>query len=331
MCRAVGHAHRRGVVHGRLAPSAIDVGEAGEIRVGRWDDAVVTDGDASAPSAADHDVAAAAAHAAASAPSAADHDVAAAAHAAAAAPDVAAPHAAAAAHDVAALHALLATVLAAERDSAPELAELLAPDAAAPDATALARRVTDYLDGERDQALRADLARELTAAARAALADAGPDRERALALARRALALDPSLDDAAGIVARLLVELPDPLPPAAQAAIVASDQRVLRRLGTGFIGAFGAFFAYVPLMVLQGVRDPTMVIAIAVASGLMLAWAIQWRVRGPHVFTWPPMVGAALVLTLYARTYGPFVNAPPRPRSRPWLPCSSPSGRAPRW
>jgi hypothetical protein len=173
----------------------------------------------------------------------------------------------------------------------------------------VAAAIGEFLDGERGLALRRQRARELLAAAERAMARPG-ERDLALTQSRQALALDPDSDRAAALVARLLLERPTPLPAAAQAAIDASDSQVMRQLGIGLIGAFAAFTAYVPIMLAQGVRAPATVIAIAVVAAAMLGWAVRWRWRGPHVFTWPPMIGAAAVLFLYTRTYGPFVNAP---------------------
>ena len=272
VARTLAAVHGRGVHHHALRPGVVRVGESGDVRVTGWSHAAVADP----------------------------------VLAAGLGPAPATP----AAHDDAALIALLDLALGDDRDLAPELAELTAAGTP-PDAAALAAAITDYQDGVRDHALRAERGRALMADAERALAAAGgPDEERALALARRALALDPTLEAASTLVARLLVELPDPLPPAAHAAIARSDQQVMRQLGIGFIGAFGAFTAYVPIMLTQEVRSWPTFIAIAIATTTMLAWAIRWRARGPHVFSWAPMVGAAVVLTLYARTYGPFVNAP---------------------
>jgi len=122
----------------------------------------------------------------------------------------------------------------------------------------------------------------------------------------------PSASDTLRVhaVARLMLEVPDPLPPEAVAAADRSDQHVIREIGGGVIAAFAAFLLYVPIMLAQGVRDPLTVAAIAVVSATMLAWAWRWRAVGPHVFAWTPMLGAALVLALYTRTLGPFINAP---------------------
>lgn len=276
VCRAIAFVHRRGVVHGNLGASCVDVGEAGDPAIGGWDDAVVAGeilGPELGPSRA-------------SPPPTAERDR-------------------------FALVELLGVVLGRDRDAAPELTALVDSTADPLDAAGLARRVRAYLDGERNLAMRARMAHQLATTAAGALNLGGvAARGRALGLARQALALDPDNDQAAAITARLMVEVPEPRPLAAEQALHASDELVMRQLGIGFIAAFGAFFAYVPLMLAQGVRSWPAFAALAVTTTLMLAWSIRWRLRGPHVVTWPPVIGAAVVLTLYSRTYGPFINAP---------------------
>ncbi len=276
IARVVAHAHRRGVIHGRLRAQAIEIGEGGEVRVGDWCAARVADGSRIARALAT----------AASLPGPAPTE----------------------ADDLAALGALLDDAIG--DDPVPELEGLAARTrtASSPTAAEIVRELTQFLDGARSAQLRQRSAAAHLADARGHLA-AG-DRGAALADARRALALAPDRADAAAIVARLVLEVPHPLPAAAAAALRTSDEQVIRAMGTAVIAAFAAFAVYVPLMFLQGVRDPTTVIAVGAMTALMLGWAIRWRTVGPHVFSWPAMLGAAMVLTLYARVMGPFVNAP---------------------
>jgi hypothetical protein len=280
VCRVIAHAHRHGVVHGRLRPDCVEVGSGGDVRVTDWGTAIVR-GEALVLPPGVRD-----------ARSAVLGD-------------------ATEADDVAALVALLAIAIGDDRALVPELAPG-AGDPGAPGAADLARRILQFLDGERNLELRAGMAARHVAAARAAL-DAGPaiaDRARALREARTALALTPGDRTAAALVARLLLEVPHPLPAAAQVAIDRSDHEVIREMGSALLAAFAAFLLYVPLMVVQGIHDVGVVAGITVMASLMVAWAAHWRAVGPRVFSWPAMLGAATVLTLYARTMGPFVNAP---------------------
>jgi hypothetical protein len=298
--RIVAHAHRHGVVHGRLGAGCVEVGAGGEVRVGDWGAAVVRGEQLVLPlGVRDRGPESA---------GATESD------------------------DVAALLGLLALAIGDDRAVAPELAP--GTSLGAPTAAGLARRILQFLDGERNLELRASVAARHVASARAAL-EAGPaaDRARALREARAALALTPGDPTAAAIVARLMIEVPDPLPAAAQIALDRSDPRlmievpdplpaaaqialdrsdheVIREMGSALIAAFAAFLLYVPLMVAQGIHDVGVVAGITVMASLMVAWAARWRAVGPRVFSWPAMLGAAAILTLYARTMGPFVNAP---------------------
>jgi hypothetical protein len=275
VCRVIGHAHRHGVIHGHLVASAIEIGEIGEVTVGDW-------------------------HLATRAPDE---------------PGAAGPAGAAvtARDDVLALLALLAAVLGDDHHAVPELG-LLASEpgglGAITSADDITRAIDRFLDGERNPELRARAALRHVELAHAAVARGRIGFATALIEARRALALDPADARAAAIVGRLMVEVPEPLPPSARRAIEHSDQQVIRDMGIGVIAAFSAFLAYVGIMLVQGVRSPGTVIAIAAMTAIMLRWAIRWRVAGPHVFSWPAMLGTAAVLTLYTRTMGPFINAP---------------------
>src|SRR5439155_9115738 len=105
-------------------------------------------------------------------------------------------------------------------DSPPELdaicvhATQLDPAARMPSARALGDAVQAYLDGDRDLAMRRELARGLVGEARAALARGDDEAERkiALAAAGRALALDPTLTEAAAVVTDIMLRPPTRVP-----------------------------------------------------------------------------------------------------------------------
>ncbi|MGN6110070.1 MAG: serine/threonine-protein kinase, partial [Kofleriaceae bacterium] len=119
------------------------------------------------------------------------------------------------------------------RDIPPEL------DALCVQATALDReqrvatarelgdRVHRFLDGDRDVALRRQLARGHLERATAAFAAGDTDelRREAMREAAAALALDPALGDAAALVGRLMLEPPRVTPREVEAAIAEDDIR----------------------------------------------------------------------------------------------------------
>ncbi len=295
LCAVIAYAHARGVIHGRLDVSCVAIGETGEVRVDGWEGAsappAIIGTESAVPTGAP-------------APVGGD--------------------------DVVALGAILARLLDGDGAGAPELASLAEAATRASELTPtdLAARVARFLDGERDQALRSRMAAGHAASAASALATDG-DRVVATSEARTALALDPASPEATALVGRLMIEVPERLPPDAIAAIERSDQQVIQRMGTAVIAAFTAFLAYVPLMFLQGVRSLPTVVAIATMSTAMLAWAVRWRAYGPHRFSWPPMLGTAILMLLYARTFGPFVNAPAQVALAAMAVMFFPSG--PRW
>ena len=119
--------------------------------------------------------------------------------------------------------------------------------------------VERYLDGDRDLARRRDLARDhaRTAAGHAALALTGgagaPDaRTRALHEVGRAIALDPTNEDAVRTLMRLMTSPPAEMPPEARAALLAETRRSMRQ-GALVAGiAYLTWFAYLPLHALDG-------------------------------------------------------------------------------
>jgi serine/threonine-protein kinase len=130
-------------------------------------------------------------------------------------------------------------------DVPPELDDLCADCADAdpskrPTARALADRLQAYLDGDRDQARRRELADLAVRAAKDAL-DAGTDEALVTAMreAGRALALDPAHTAAQELLAALLFDLPDSIPAEARAAAdidrSAVRQGVMRRAGIGYL------------------------------------------------------------------------------------------------
>jgi serine/threonine-protein kinase len=143
-----------------------------------------------------------------------------------------------------------------------------------PTARALGDAVQSFLDGDRDLALRKDLAVAELARARDALAkNAQTDALRAAA---RALALDPQAREPAELVGRLMLEPPKEMPPEVVAELHALDlsamQAQARRGGVAMLG----YVLMLPLMWLAGIHDPFAVGAIAILS--LAVFAITRRI-----------------------------------------------------
>jgi serine/threonine-protein kinase len=179
-----------------------------------------------------------------------------------------------------------------------------------------------YLDGDRDVERRRDLAAtyatQAGALAERALApatspaDADAARTEALRGTLHALALSPDQPDAQRTLARLLLEVPKELPPAAKADREAEriEARVqgARLAWRGFISYLVAF----PLMLVAGIKSWLAVgggMACTLAAALFSLWGFKHRKVGTTNFVL--LLGlSVLVVGLQSSWLGPFVLLP---------------------
>ncbi len=155
-----------------------------------------------------------------------------------------------------------------ERSISPELDRLchaatrIAPAQRLASAEALSQAVEAYLDGDRDLALRRDLAEAHAEAARGALSRAHEGgagelsaRAQAVREVTAALGLHPDHRGARETLIRLIAEPPRTLPDEA-AAEIAVNQRAVYRLGLrAAVRFYLSYLAYLPLVLWMGVRD----------------------------------------------------------------------------
>jgi serine/threonine-protein kinase len=241
VCLAIELAHRRGVIHRDLKPANIMLGDFGEAYVLDWGLARI------------HETADADAIRASDLPSDPSGGAQTVVGAMLGTPGYMAPEQVrgeAVDHrvDIYALGCILFEILAGEpavpRDSAieatlagggfrpsragevaPELDDTCArataalPSARHASARALADDIQRFLDGDRDLALRRDLAAQHVAAAERALATGDAGRADATREAGRAIAIDPENRPAQDLMKRLLFELPSEMPPEARSAL----------------------------------------------------------------------------------------------------------------
>jgi eukaryotic-like serine/threonine-protein kinase len=206
--------------------------------------------------------------------------------------------------DVFSLGRVLGDILAIDPDAPPELAALrecaATPDRSARIQTAreLGEAVQRYLDGDRDLALRRQLAGEHLARARTAFAGGDDEESRRTAMreAGRALALDPTLGSAAEVVSRLMLEPPRTPPAEVEAAMRADAVERTRVLGRAFQWGVLGFVAVVPGLLLAGSLTYVVAVGLVVAMAFVVATSMRRADAIPSPWLFAMLVGTILVL-----------------------------------
>ncbi|HTL34817.1 MAG TPA: serine/threonine-protein kinase [Kofleriaceae bacterium] len=207
------------------------------------------------------------------------------------------------------------SVRAPDRDIPPELDMLCVEACARVDervssARALAERVQRYLDGDRDLAMRRELARKHFEKARAAL-DKDPGNAVAMREAGRALALDPELAEASALVTRLMLEPPATTPPELEKRIAAAEAEGARR-HAGFAGlASLSYLIFVPVFLWIGMPHPSsLLVLFGCVAGLLVAGR-HAKARGAHpVHYIVSTLLASTVIGWFSWGYSPALIAP---------------------
>jgi serine/threonine-protein kinase len=201
-----------------------------------------------------------------------------------------------------------------ELDAICERATRVAPAERYPSARALGNAVQAFLDGDRDVALRRELAGQHLAEAREALArgDAEQHRRDAIRAAGRALALDPTAAGAADLVTHLMLTPPTAVPREVEHRLALLDAETARSQGQMAAAAMMGYLAFVPFLFWTGVRAVLPVIAfagLAIVSGLQLyVLTRRERISAGHIYL-NACINAALIATV-CRMVGPFIIAP---------------------
>ncbi|HEX5063680.1 MAG TPA: serine/threonine-protein kinase [Kofleriaceae bacterium] len=175
-------------------------------------------------------------------------------------------------------------------------------------ARVLAETVQQYVDGDRDVVLRTRIARTHLDAALAADDDEA-GRRVAMREAGQALALDPTLKEAAELVGRLLIEPPQVMPREVAAELADLDRKAMPRHHWQLAMMHSSFLALIPILAAFGVRDLFYATAALVlgCAGLALT-TIQVRTNRNLVI--PEHVIVVLEFALLARAFTPFLVAP---------------------
>ena len=212
------------------------------------------------------------------------------------------------------------SLLRPDLDIPPELDELCASATAASrdrriaTARELADAVQRFLDGDRDVEQRKRLSSEHYE--RAATSFSRNDelgRAEAMREAGRAIALDPQSAPAQGLLMRLMLEVPDPIPVDAQ-RLVESDRceatRTILRIG---VRAYLANLALIPLCKLIGVDGtwPFIVLAIDIIAQAALCGFATTRARPLTPWVWALLLGNhVIMLTMIGIFFGSLILVP---------------------
>ncbi len=204
-----------------------------------------------------------------------------------------------------------------ERDIPPEL-DVITQIATRPDRTeryGSARELYDavqlYLDGDRDIALRKQLAAEHLAEARASFTRTGVESRRdALQAASRALALDPSNKEPAELVGRLMLEPPREMPREVTEAIDRADDDALFAARRLIVMSAITYLAFIPILYVIGFSNKWFLGGCGVvASCMWLAAATSTRDR-VSVIAYTGLIGNSLMTLLFSFAATPFFIAP---------------------
>jgi serine/threonine-protein kinase len=212
---------------------------------------------------------------------------------------------------------------ALEPEVGPELAAICrratAADPAARTASAgeLWREVEGYLEGDRDQARRRELAAESTDRARWLVdrAIAGRDdaaRAEALAALGRALALDPESAEARAALVRLLVEPPAEVPAEVEVGVEASSTETTALLSRLAAGSFAVTAVMVVAVVAAlGVTRWDWVVATFAALALLVALCFVGGWIAQSFWLYVATIGAiGFLLVATSRLASPLLVAP---------------------
>ena len=201
-----------------------------------------------------------------------------------------------------------------ELDAICERATRLQPADRFSSARALGDAVQAFLDGDRDVAVRRELAQHHIGAARAALerGDGDAGRREAMRAAGRALALDPTAAEAADLVTRLMLEPPKETPVEVEKEIGRLDHANARTQGRLAAYSMIGYLAFVPLLLWTGVRSYAFVAAFAALAAASGAQVFMLTYRD-HISRGPIYLNAcinAVLIGLICRMVGPFIIAP---------------------
>jgi len=179
----------------------------------------------------------------------------------------------------------------------------------------LGAAVQAYLDGNRDVAIRGELAQHHIADARAALARGNDEQHRIAAIraAGRALALDPTSTEAGDLVTHIILQPPREVPAEVERQLVVLESDAAKEQGRLAAISILGYLAFVPFLLWTGLNDPLVVIAMCVlaVAGSAHVYVLtrgDGRVSKPSVYVNATI--QALLIAVICRILGPFIIVP---------------------
>jgi len=176
-----------------------------------------------------------------------------------------------------------------------------------------------FLDGERDSALRKEMAVLHTEAAERAAQHARDESEHQIEHRReamreigRALALDPTSERAVEVMIGLLGVPPTELPPEVRDEVARNDVHKVRWVGRIGGWAYLSLLVYVPMMFWLGVRRPAWVIAYVLAAIGASAMSFYTASRREPRFSGilAVMLLSTLAFSITSAMFGPLLMSP---------------------
>jgi serine/threonine-protein kinase len=174
----------------------------------------------------------------------------------------------------------------------------------------LADAILRYLDGDRDLARRRELASTHLAAARKAFVAGGDEdsHRNAIRDAGRALALDPTLDGAAELVGRLMLEPPPTLPREVERELADDIAATDRRQAHASIKISLFYAGFLPFLFISGSWIYAGVFTAYVALNTLLLRHRSRLGTGQHPYL--QTLRNFVLVALAAHAYSPFLVGP---------------------
>jgi serine/threonine-protein kinase len=209
-----------------------------------------------------------------------------------------------------------ASVRAPDRGIPPELdgicvrATQSAPDRRFQSARELSDALDRFLDGDRDTAVRRELAERHLKEAADLMSGPGMDaarRAQATAALGRALALDPGNPSALEALLRLIQTPVTEIPEEVESELTARENDTLRLVRRTGSLAYASFLLFVPLLVWMGVRDWSQVAAMLVCAAAAMVASLVARAGKSFVpLFFLTLFASTAAIAFVGRMFGPY-------------------------